>query len=252
MRELTRCWQQTRMIVLIALCAALYVAVLLPFKIATIVPGITEIRPGAALPIVFSVFFGPAAAWGAAFGNTIGDIMGGTISPGTFFGFFGNFLYGYAPYRMIRNYLQPGESLFSVKGWLVFIFIIVLASMLCSFPIALGVDFLKIVPFSFLANTIFLNNVLVSIVLAPLLIRTLDKRVERLKLKYTQLLEPGDFSRPLLGKIGPVVVFVIAVLIYAILMFPSLSHSIALLADNQRAISLIAFILLVLSSLFLL
>ena len=57
MRELTRCWQQTRMIVLIALCAALYVAVLLPFKIATIVPGITEIRPGAALPIVFSVLF---------------------------------------------------------------------------------------------------------------------------------------------------------------------------------------------------
>src|SRR5262245_124273 len=196
MRELTRCWQQTRMIVLIALCAALYVAVLLPFKIATIVPGITEIRPAAALPIVFSVFFGPAAAWGAAFGNTIGDVMGGTISPATLFGFFGNFLYGYAPYRIIRSFLKPEQSLFSAKGWFVFVFMIVFASMVCSFSIALGVDFLKIVPFSFLANTIFLNNVLVSIILGPLLIRTLDKRVERLKLKYTQLLEPGEISPP--------------------------------------------------------
>jgi energy-coupling factor transport system substrate-specific component len=252
MRELVRCWQHTRMIVLIALCAALYVAILLPFKIATIVPGITEIRPGAALPIVFSIFFGPAAAWGAAFGNTIGDLLGGTVGPGTFFGFFGNFLYGYAPYRIVRNYLQPGESLFSAKGWVVFLFTVVLASTLCAFPIALGVEFLKIVPFSFLSNTIFLNNIAVSIVLAPVLIRTLDKRIYQLGLNYTQLLEAEDISRSPLKRVGPLIVLALAVLIYAFFMLPSFAHSIGFLSGAGKAASLIAFILLVLSSLFLL
>ncbi len=252
MRELARCWQHTRMIVLIALCAALYVAILLPFKIATIVPGITEIRPGAALPVVFSIFFGPAAAWGAAFGNTIGDLLGGTIGPGTFFGFIGNFLYGYAPYRIVRNYLKPGQSLFSVKGWLVFLFTVILASILCSFPIALGVDFLKIVPFSFLSNTIFLNNLVVSIVLAPILIRTLDKRIHQLGLNYTQLLDPADISRPLLRQVGPVIVLAIAIVIYAFFMIPSFAQSFGFVSGNEKVMSLLAFILLVLSSLFLL
>lgn len=248
MRELARCWQQTRMIVLIALCAALYVAILLPFKIATIVPGITEIRPGAALPVVFSIFFGPAAAWGSAFGNTIGDLLGGTIGPGTLFGFFGNFLYGYAPYRIVRTYLKPEENLFSKKGWLVFVFAIVLASVLCSFPIALGVDFLKIVPFSFLSNTIVLNNVIVSIVLAPILIRTLDKRIRQLGLTYTQLLDSEDISRPLLKGAGPIIVLLLASIIYAIFMVPSLAGAFA----DQKFLSLISFILLVLTSLILL
>ena len=35
------------------------------------------------MPVFFSIFFGPAAAWGAAFGNVIGDFLGGTISPGS-------------------------------------------------------------------------------------------------------------------------------------------------------------------------
>jgi energy-coupling factor transport system substrate-specific component len=238
------------MIVLIALCAALYVAILLPFKIATIVPGITEIRPGAALPVVFSIFFGPVAAWGAAIGNTIGDLLGGTIGPGTLFGFFGNFLYGFAPYRIVRNYLGPNEQIFSSKGWIVFIFAILLASILCSFPIALGVDFLKIVPFSFLSNTIVLNNVIVSIVLAPILIRTLNKRIQRLGLSYTQLLDPSDISRPILGKLGPVIVFLIAAVIYAIFMVPSLSSDI--FSGPEKTLSLLSFVILVLASLILL
>jgi energy-coupling factor transport system substrate-specific component len=252
MRELVRCWQHTRMIVLIALCAALYVSILLPFKIATIVPGITEIRPGAALPIVFSIFFGPAAAWGTAFGNTIGDLLGGTIGPGSLFGFVGNFLYGYAPYRIVRNYLKPDERLFSVKGWVVFLFAIVLASILCAFPIALGVDFLKIVPFTFLSNAILLNNLVVSIVLAPILIRTLEKRIQQLGLNYTQVLNSEDISRPLLRQIGPVIILALAVLIYAVFMIPSLGQSVGSFSENEKIMSLTFFILLILASLLLL
>lgn len=59
MRELVTMWSNTRMVVLTALTAALYAAVLIPFKIATIVPGFTEVRPGVVVPLVFGLLLGP-------------------------------------------------------------------------------------------------------------------------------------------------------------------------------------------------
>ena len=223
MRELIACWQHTRFIVLIALCAALFVAVLLPFKIATIVPGITEIRPAMALPIFFSIFFGPVAAWGTAFGNVIGDVLGGTIGPGSIFGFFGNILYGFVPYRVIRAYLESRDQLFTGKGWAVFIFAVVLASALCAMMIALGVDLIGI-PFGFLVHTIFLNNILVSLILSPLLIRALGKRIREMKLTYEQILSPQEISP--VRKIGPIVVFALTLVIYAAMMIPSIREAV--------------------------
>lgn len=66
MREVFTMWSNTRMVVLTALTAALYAAVLIPFKPIPIIPGFTEIRPAVAVPLVFGLLFGPAAAWGAA------------------------------------------------------------------------------------------------------------------------------------------------------------------------------------------
>ncbi len=98
------------MIVLTAVSAAVYAAVLIPFKVAfPIVPGFTEIRPANVLPIICSLMFGPAAAWGAAIGNTIADFFG-TLGLGTLFGFVGNFLYGYIPYKMWQS-LSKGEPI---------------------------------------------------------------------------------------------------------------------------------------------
>ena len=104
MKELLTMWKSVRMIVLTAVIAAVYAAVLIPFKIAIpIIPGFTEIRPANVIPIICSLMFGPAAAWGAAIGNTIGDFFG-TLGPGTIFGFIGNFLYGYIPYRLWKAF----------------------------------------------------------------------------------------------------------------------------------------------------
>src|SRR5579883_3418424 len=89
MAELFAMWRNTRMVVLTAICAALYAAIL--------IPGITEFRPANAVPVVCSFLFGPAGAWGAAFGNLIGDFFGG-LGPGDLFGFFANLLYGLVPY----------------------------------------------------------------------------------------------------------------------------------------------------------
>src|SRR2546425_690372 len=97
MRELFAMWSNTRMVVLTAICAALYAAILIPFKVVPLIPGITEFRPANAVPVVCSFLFGPAAAWGSAFGNLIGDFFGG-LGPGDFFGFWANFLYGLVPY----------------------------------------------------------------------------------------------------------------------------------------------------------
>jgi energy-coupling factor transport system substrate-specific component len=228
------------MIVLIALCAALYVAVLLPFKIAVIVPGITEIRPAAALPVFFSIFFGPVAAWGAAFGNVIGDVLGGTIGPGSLPGFIGNFLYGFVPYRMVRMYGNPREGLGERKA--VFVWAVLVASALCALPIALGVDLIGF-KFDIVVHTIFLNNTLMSLILVPLLIRALSKRIVGMRLTYDQILQPQDISAT--RKIGPVIVFVLAVIIYALMMIPAL-HTAASFLVNQKAMFQISSLLVLL------
>ena len=69
MRELGAMWRNTRMVVLCAISAALYAAVLVPFKVVPLIPGVTELRPANAIPVVCSFLFGPAAAWGSAIGN---------------------------------------------------------------------------------------------------------------------------------------------------------------------------------------
>ena len=73
-------WSDTRMVVLTAVTAAVYAAVLIPFKMIPLIPGTTELRPANSLPVVFSLLFGSAGAWGCAMGNLIGDTFG-TLVP---------------------------------------------------------------------------------------------------------------------------------------------------------------------------
>jgi energy-coupling factor transport system substrate-specific component len=248
MRELISCWQHTRMIVLIAVTAALYVAVLLPFKIAVIVPGITEIRPGAAVPVFLSIFLGPAAAWGAAFGNTIGDVIGGTIGPGTLFGFFGNFLYGFVPYRMIKGYLNSSNQLGSFKGGIVFVFLTIVASALCAMVVALGVDLIGF-KFDIVVHAIFLNNVLMALILVPLLIRGLGKRIREMKLTYQQILQPEEISPA--GKVGPMIVLALTVIFYIAMMIPGVRESFPFLEEQKNVFQIGACILLIIATLLL-
>src|SRR5262249_5752246 len=112
-------WSSTRMVVLTAMSASLYAALLIPFKVIPIIPGVTEFRPANAVPVVCSFLFGPAAGWGAAIGNLIGDFFGG-LGPGDLFGCLGNLLFGLAPYRIWRA-LGGGSPLPAAPGaWLRF------------------------------------------------------------------------------------------------------------------------------------
>src|SRR5829696_9023878 len=134
MKEVFAMWRHTQLVVLTALSAAIYAAVLIPFKGFPIVPGFIELRPANVFPVVFGLLFGPAGAWGAAIGNLIGDFFG-TLSVGSIAGFVGNFFLAYLPYKMWGAYFRGQNmetNVNSGKKFAVYVAIAVLASVVCA------------------------------------------------------------------------------------------------------------------------
>jgi energy-coupling factor transport system substrate-specific component len=212
MREIVTMWSNTRMVVLTALTAALYAAVLIPFKIATIVPGFTEVRPGVVVPLVFGLLFGPAAAWGAGIGNLIGDVLGGTFGLGSIPGFVGNFLFALTPYKLLgpppTGAALTGDATWKTTGR--FVAAALPASAVCAATIAWGVDLLGFVPFAVLGPVIFLNNLVVGIVLGPVLLRLLLPRVAAWHLLWSDVMPPS-LPRPERVRLGRVLLWAGAV-----------------------------------------
>lgn len=181
------------MVVLVAVSAACYVAVLLPFKVAVVIPGLTEVRPGAAVPVLLSFLFGPAAAFGAGFGNLIADILGGMLGVGSLFGFVGNFFYGFVPYALWRAWRGtgcPGERWLS--DWILISGIIVVGCMTIAAVIGWGIDLLGLAPFAALGNIIFVNNLVSSLVLAVPLLALTYRRVEQGGMLWHEIMEVTD------------------------------------------------------------
>ncbi len=182
-------WENTRLVVFTAICASLYAAILIPFKVLPLIPGVVELRPANAAPVICSFLFGPAAAWGAAIGNLIGEFFGG-LGPGDIFGCLGNFLYGLAPYKIwaLVSDAQPVPKTFF--AWLQFTFTVFLASALCAVFIGWGLNLLGFVPFSILGNIILFNNFVSSMIFVPLLLAAIYPRMARGRLLYQHLLPP--------------------------------------------------------------
>jgi energy-coupling factor transport system substrate-specific component len=187
MGGLVAMWGSTRMVVLTAICAALYAAVLIPFKVLPLIPGITELRPANAVPVVCSFLFGPAAAWGAAFGNLIADFFGG-LGPGDAFGFLGNLLYGLLPYTVWEAITTRPPVPRSRGAFLGLELVILLASMLCATVVGWGLQVLGFHPFTVLGTVVLLNNLIAAGVLAPLLLAVLWPRIARARLLHQDLL----------------------------------------------------------------
>ena len=189
--DLVGVWQDTRLIVVTAQIAAIYAAILIPFKAGIpIIPGFVELRPANAIPIVTSLLFGPAAAWGAGIGNIIGDCFG-TLGPASVFGFLGNFLLGYLPYFMWGHmgWLSSGQPPM-VKSWRQgweYGLICVVASGACAGMIGWGVELLGLLPFVVLAPAIFFNNIVMGLLLGPPLLGFLYPRVQRWHLRYEDI-----------------------------------------------------------------
>ncbi|HLW70395.1 MAG TPA: QueT transporter family protein [Candidatus Binataceae bacterium] len=188
--ELRLMWRNTRMVVLCVLSAALYAAILVPFKVVPLIPGVTELRPGNAIPVVCSMLFGPAAAWGSAIGNMIGDFFYG-VGPGDIFGFFGNLAFGYIPYKVWSLLAAPGESamhLMAPRTFAKYFAACLSASVLCAVTVGWGDNLLALRPFWLLGNVIIFNNMLAAMVLSPLLLAAVYPRVRAAHLLYSDVM----------------------------------------------------------------
>jgi energy-coupling factor transport system substrate-specific component len=211
MKEVLTMWRHTQMVVLVALSAAIYAAVLIPFKGFPIIPGAIEIRPANVFPVVFGLLFGPAGAWGSAIGNLIGDFFG-TLSPGSIGGFVGNFFLALLPYKMWAAYFRRDENIEqnvnSGKKLAVYIAVAAVASMACAVIIAWWVDVLGIFPFLATLVLVISNNAIMAIVLGPVLLLALYPRVKQWGLLWTEIMNPEEVSASTLQRVGNVLVWV--------------------------------------------
>jgi len=200
MKEVVSMWKNTKMIVLTALTAAIYAAILIPFKAIPLVPGFTEVRPGNMIPVAFGLFFGPAGAWGAAIGNTIGDLIGGSFGVGSLFGFVGNFLFAYIPYKLWMNLgiLKDDEltpDCKTPKKIVFYVIVSIISSAACGLFIAWGVDLLGFVPFSVLGTIIPINNAIAACVLGLILTILLFPRIKKWDLYWLDIMPEADLPK---------------------------------------------------------
>ena len=85
MKAAFRMWNNTRMIILVAVCSAIYGAALIAFK--TIVPlfrAITEVRVASVFPMVFSLLFGPAGPGALPSATSSGTSSAAPSAPGLY------------------------------------------------------------------------------------------------------------------------------------------------------------------------
>ncbi|MEN6313135.1 MAG: QueT transporter family protein [Clostridiaceae bacterium] len=207
MKEIISMWKYNTMVALTVMCAGIYMLFLLPTKSIPIIPGITEIRPATLLPVLFGLLFGPAGAWGSAIGNLGGDFFG-TLSAGSIFGFIGNFIYAYIPYKLWRHIKQKhGEDRFptinSPRKLARFGLISFTASTACAVIIAWGLDLLKLADFTSLSIIITLNNSMITLLLGPIVLPIAYPFVKRNKMLWTDIMHPMDISKPSADKLHP-------------------------------------------------
>jgi energy-coupling factor transport system substrate-specific component len=209
-------WKNTRMIILAAVCAAIYGAALIAFKTAIpLIPGITEVRVANIFPMVFGLLFGPAGAWGSGIGNLIGDMFGGTLGPTSMAGFVGNFLLGYLPYTMWITWIPFSErsrewKFGSWRSWVTYLLIAFISSAACAVVISIAVDALGIVPYALLVRIITFNDTFASWIGMLLLASVFGVTKQQFGLFWGDLMEEGDIGSPLAGPIGAWLVTVAA------------------------------------------
>ncbi|MEJ2126277.1 MAG: QueT transporter family protein [Candidatus Bathyarchaeota archaeon] len=149
----------------------MYFVALYPFQALTFFEGYADFgRVGVGIPIAFSFFFGPAAAWGAAIGNIICDVAIFHVDLSSIFGLVGNFLLGYIPYKLWSKITDKKPDLRNVKKFVLFSGVAAVASLMCGIVIALGLDFLGYTPFLPALLVIFVTNSIWAIIIGGLIL----------------------------------------------------------------------------------
>ena len=130
MHELAAVWTERRGLAWIAATALLYAMILVPFNQLDLHVAGISIRPAAALPVLFGILFGPAAAWGFAIGNIAGDFYG-SWSPMSIFGFLVNFLSPYLSYLLWHRLMRGHEIRVDKESTGIFLLVSFVAILAC-------------------------------------------------------------------------------------------------------------------------
>ena len=210
MRAAFTMWKNKRMIILAAVCAAIFwtarTALMIDFPL--LAPEVTEIGAANLLPMLFGLLFGPAGAWGAALGNLISDL--GTLTFKSLIDFVGIFLLGYLPYTMWTTLkpLADGQRNPAVKNrrsWMLYILIALISSVAGSVVVTTWLEALGFLPYTVL----FVILVIVSVISAfgsliggILFLAVYGVLKKRLGLIWWDVMDEQDIGKPLAGTIG--------------------------------------------------
>ncbi len=195
MWDLVEMWKSSKMIALTLLTALLYVAMLFPFQGFTALGGYADFgRIGVGVLVAFSFLFGPAAAWGAAMGNVILDIAVLHIDAASFFGFVGNLLLGYFPYRLWNAITAEKPDMQNIRKFLLFAGVSISACMVCGITIGWGLDWLGFTPFMPTAAIITITNALWAIILGFVVLKFTYDSVSKQRWLFVDIIQPRPRS----------------------------------------------------------
>ncbi len=91
-----------------------YLIIAIPFKVMSVIPGFTDIRPVMLFKPVFGIFFGIPGCIAFAIGNLIGDLMSDSLRWSSIAGFAANFL-GPFLFYLFRRFSKTPFSLRTFK-----------------------------------------------------------------------------------------------------------------------------------------
>lgn len=172
MRKTANLPKPVKLCALTGILVILYLIIAIPFKVMSVIPGFTEIRPVMLLKPVFGVFFGIPGCIAFAIGNLIGDIMSDSLRWSSVAGFAANFL-GPFVFHLFWNHISKSAfSLRTVPEILKHIAVIIVSSLLEACIITPAVKLIySEVDFLLLFVTVFSNGTLFPVVLGiPLMI----------------------------------------------------------------------------------
>jgi len=206
MKEMFTMWRHTNMVVLVALSAAIYAALLIPFQSIPIIPGHASLRVADIVPMALALLFGPAGAWGSAIGNLIGDFFG-TLSPGAIGGFVSQLFAGLITYKLWGAFGERHKdfeiNVNSGRRFTRFISIAVVKSLwqplILTFWVALLLQLAPAQPYSV---AVILSGLVMSIIGGPIILRILAPRIKKWGLLWTDIMEPEEVSKGFHPKVG--------------------------------------------------
>lgn len=193
MKDVFTMWKHSKMVILTAVVAAIYAALLIPLK-GIALPGGVEARIVTVLVPAIGILFGPAGAWGCAIGNLIGDFFG-NMTAASILGMVGNFFYAYMSYKVW--YMMKDATLNLKTNSKLKIPNFILGMLLSDVAVATWVAWgagavFGNAPYSLLFGIIFLADLFLPLVLGLPLIILISKRIEKWDLTFYRIMKPED------------------------------------------------------------